>query len=76
LGFVVLDEADRTTNKYPDTFLISDVLNDCGDSYMTITLEEWDNEDAYLDLIIREPNGYGGLPGKFPGELSDRTGMQ
>lgn len=65
LSFVVLDEADRTTNLYPDTFLVRDVLNDCGESYMTITLEEWDNEDAYLYLIIREPNGYGGSPGSF-----------
>ena len=65
LTFVVLDEADRTTNLYPDTVVVHDVLNDCGESYFTITLEEWDNEEEYLYLIVYEPNGSGGSPGGF-----------
>ncbi|CAN0283540.1 unnamed protein product [Ascophyllum nodosum] len=61
--FVVLDEADRTTNKYPDTVTVEEVLNDCGESYFAITLEEWDNEEAQLYLRIDEPSGRGGSRG-------------
>ena len=83
--FVVLDEADRTTNKYPDTVTVEEVLNDCGESYFTITLEEWDNKEAQLYLRIDEPSGRGGSRGflvRFirnradPSDLATNAGLK